>query len=210
MNNSLNRIEMFFDRRPPRERIAIFSSIMVFIFWMWLSLLAKPLWHSAHNNGATIDVVKKNVSTLNAEKDTYQSIISLSDSAYQKQMQRLESQLISLERNPLLSKKPIRQAADLQSVLQALAQTGPLLSLNQIQNVSATAASASSPTFLNQKILVKFYGDYFATLHYLEYVENLPWYLSFESVDYEVGQYPNAKVTIVLNALGAPGDSTYV
>ena len=48
-------------------------------------------------------------------------------------------------------------------------------------------------------------GSYLATLRYLHALENLPWKFFWESVDYQVTNYPNARITLDLYTLGLAG-----
>lgn len=50
-------------------------------------------------------------------------------------------------------------------------------------------------------------GSYLATLRYLRALEGLPWKFFWEGVEYEVIEYPTARVTIDLYTLGIKGDS---
>lgn len=44
-------------------------------------------------------------------------------------------------------------------------------------------------------------GDYFSIQRYIEEIEQLPWQLQWQSFDYEVTEYPKAKLSIKLNTL---------
>lgn len=50
-------------------------------------------------------------------------------------------------------------------------------------------------------------GSYLATLRYLRALEGLPWKFFWEGVEYEVIEYPNARITIDLYTLGIKGNS---
>jgi len=48
-------------------------------------------------------------------------------------------------------------------------------------------------------------GSYLATLRYLQALEALPWKFFWDGVDFEVIEYPVARVTIDIHTLGLPG-----
>ena len=50
-------------------------------------------------------------------------------------------------------------------------------------------------------------GGYLATLRYLRALEGLPWKFFWEGMDYEVIEYPTARITIDLYTLGLEGDA---
>ena len=50
-------------------------------------------------------------------------------------------------------------------------------------------------------------GGYLATLRYLRALEGLPWKFFWEGINYEVIEYPTARITIDLYTLGLEGDA---
>ncbi len=53
---------------------------------------------------------------------------------------------------------------------------------------------------------IEFSGGYLATLRYLESLEALPWQFFWDSVDYEVIDYPNSRVRLQLHTLSLSED----
>ncbi|MBU0744858.1 MAG: hypothetical protein KKE11_05775 [Gammaproteobacteria bacterium] len=52
-------------------------------------------------------------------------------------------------------------------------------------------------------ITIKFLGDYFSTMRYLQAAEKLPWRIFWDKLEYEVTEYPTAEVTIHLHTINA-------
>lgn len=48
---------------------------------------------------------------------------------------------------------------------------------------------------------IEFEGDYFSTLQYLQALENLPWGVFWDGVEYRVEEYPRARVRLLLHTL---------
>ncbi|MCB1773199.1 MAG: hypothetical protein KDI88_06245 [Gammaproteobacteria bacterium] len=53
---------------------------------------------------------------------------------------------------------------------------------------------------------IDFDGDYFATLRYLRALEQLPWQFAWDSIDYEVIEYPRSAVRLRLHTLSLSED----
>jgi MSHA biogenesis protein MshJ len=49
-------------------------------------------------------------------------------------------------------------------------------------------------------------GDYFSTLNYLKALENLPWRIHWDSIDYNVKAYPQAETRIQVYTLSFEQD----
>lgn len=202
MNNVLNTISLSFDKRDLNARFIVTFVLIIVIFLIWLFALVMPLSRTISATTKKLKIVQQNSATLTTIYDNYQLIIHSPTDAAEKKIQTLEEEITKLQRHPLLMKKVISTAEDLRKVLQAISKTGATISLGQIQILSADPVTAPKNTVLiNQKIAVEFTGNYFDTIQYLNTLDNLPWYLSFDSLEYQVDEYPNARVKLIVNAL---------
>jgi MSHA biogenesis protein MshJ len=48
---------------------------------------------------------------------------------------------------------------------------------------------------------IEFLSDYFSTLQYLKSIEQLPWPIYWDTMDYKVQEYPKADITIKFHVL---------
>lgn len=161
-----------------------------------------PLSRTISAISQKLKTAQANTIALTVVYDNYQSIIHSPTDTAEKKIQSLEVEMAKLQHHPLLMKKVISTPQDLRTVLQEISKTGPAISLGQIQMIpSDTVTAPKNPVFINQKIAVEFTGNYFDTIQYLNMLDNLPWYLSFDSLEYQVDEYPNAKVKLIINAL---------
>jgi len=62
------------------------------------------------------------------------------------------------------------------------------------------------PQIYKHGILIELRGSYTATLQYLRMLENLPWKFYWEAMRFEIDDYPNAKIIIVINTLSLNKD----
>ena len=204
MSAFLNHIMILFNKYSERQRMVFTLLLAALIFLIWLVCFMIPLSHKMHEINSRLSYVKENLTDVSAIYNEYQLIIQSPTLDAEMKIKALEEKLVKLQHHPLLAKKIIDTPADMKNLLQAISQTGSMLSLNQVQRLMAMPIlSDNSNGLLNQKISVEFDGGYAETIRYLSYLENLPWYLSFDSLDYQVSEYPNAKIKIVINALSS-------
>lgn len=189
MKDLLMTLTILFNKLDERMRLIITLSLMLFIFLAWLFLLFMPLSRTVTAHTQKINTAKKNIVTLKALYKDNELIIQSPTQTLEQQMRALEKKLLDSKKRVLEIKKIIGTPEDLRNALQAISKMPPSASLNQIQ-------------VENNKIKVDFSSNYFETIQYLQYLEKLPWYLSFDSLDYQVEEYPNAKVKLVINVLG--------
>lgn len=202
MNNWLNNISRSFDKCDINTRVIILLGFIIVIFLIWLFALAMPMSRTIGATNQKLQSVQIKLLASITVYDSYQSIIHSPTEAAEKKIRFLESELEKLQHHPLLMKKTINTPEDLKTVLQAISETGSEIILGQIHVLSSEHLTAPKNTILfSQKIAVEFTGDYFNTIRYLNYLNTLPWYLSFDSLDYQVDQYPNARVKLIINAL---------
>lgn len=70
----------------------------------------------------------------------------------------------------------------------------------------ADAGSGTAPALHQHGFAIEFSGGYMATLRYLRALEALPWRFFWDSVDYEVVDYPQSVVRLRLHTLGLSED----
>ncbi|HKC52921.1 MAG TPA: type II secretion system protein GspM [Myxococcota bacterium] len=57
------------------------------------------------------------------------------------------------------------------------------------------------PAVFKHSVVIELHGSYLATLRYLQAIEALRWRFFWDSLDYEVDEYPNASVRLTLYSL---------
>lgn len=67
-------------------------------------------------------------------------------------------------------------------------------------------ANNELPQIYKHGILIELSGSYTATLQYLRMLEKLPWKFYWEAMRFEIDEYPNAKISIVINTLSLNKD----
>ncbi|OGT47513.1 MAG: hypothetical protein A3E82_09560 [Gammaproteobacteria bacterium RIFCSPHIGHO2_12_FULL_38_11] len=204
INDFFKQYTPLFDALSLRERLAVTITIALVSFFIWYALFERPLGHYLQSLSVKMSIVKNNVQRLALNLLHYQDVLNSPTDILENQIKLLKAQLAQKQQQLSLFKRIIYTREDLQDFLQAVSQTGSMLSMDHINSDAVMPIMPSAvPNLLSQQITFQFHGRYFDSLYYLDYLEKLPWYISFDSVKYQVEQYPNAKVTVVLNVLSA-------
>ncbi len=202
MKQFLAQATLLFNQCCWQLRLLLIALIAILIFLFCLLCGFEPLAHQIHLISLKTQQIKNNVSVLELSDEDYESIGQTPRSLTEKKIELLNTQLLKLQGQPLLAKKIVLSSADLQKFLQAISKPDFMLSFDNVKKLEAVhdIHHQAGPVF-RQNILIEFQGSYFNTLHYLSYLESLPWYMSFDSFEYEVTQYPNAKIDLKLSVL---------
>jgi len=77
-----------------------------------------------------------------------------------------------------------------------------LIKLDTLPATALTESKQSQPnTIYKHGLSITFSGSYLDTLNYLKALESLPWHFIWESIDYQVIDYPTAETTIRIYTL---------
>lgn len=75
---------------------------------------------------------------------------------------------------------------------------------------TASTTAADHLSLYKHKIYIKFSGEYFAVLTYLQSLERLKWCLTWDELNYKVLAYPIAEVTLVVHTMSDKAGFLYV
>lgn len=129
----------------------------------------------------------------------------------------LETQIKSLETDTqgiLKTRAEIKQEASgelspikVRTMLYELLKATNDLTLIELKNMppkEINLPQALSQT-IEHDIDIKFIGNYFSTMHYLQSIEKLPWKIFWDKLEYKVTKYPMAEVTLSIHTIDNGG-----
>jgi MSHA biogenesis protein MshJ len=92
-------------------------------------------------------------------------------------------------------------------VLEDLLTTRYRLILLELKNLppKAVALSQNNLRIFEHGIIIKFQGDYFSTMSYLQAIEKLGWRIFWDKLEYKVIQYPKAEITLQIHTISDQG-----
>jgi MSHA biogenesis protein MshJ len=174
-----------------RIRAIIFVGLLVVIFIAWHSLL----WSGVQQKKA---FVTPQLRMAVKELKVLQNALKAAEQHWRQQNRVLASdQTPKKKSNNLVSPKEITR------VLEQLLFARHDLVLLGLQNLPEKQISPANKkmALYEYGIVIKFRGNYFATLRYLHDLESLAWPLFWDKLDYKVTNYPQAEVTLQLHTV---------
>jgi MSHA biogenesis protein MshJ len=212
-HTQIEQLELWIDARSHRERLMVLGLSFTLIYLLWYLLLDRPL-----NN--RLNVKKNEIINIAPQIKIFddQAKRILKESTSSETQRHLDSQqMASLK---------LASPEDLNNLMTAILSPNQNIKLTGLKNIAPDAITApmehdKKPSTLTvtsppapevntiqkpadkSSMQLEFQSNYFDTIAYLKQLENLPWCLSWDSLEYNVINYPNAAVTIKLHIVKA-------
>jgi MSHA biogenesis protein MshJ len=201
------QLQQWFKQRTGRERILILLAGLAVIYAFWYFLLSRPLHTSQRELDKKIVGMQAQISTFKQQTDFilntanknsyYQKLQEQKKAAGQAQglQQKLEtvkSVVIPYESLSKVTKDVLNQQEGIHLISLKKLDMTPWAPPG-IENIEALSKYAK---IYKQSFEINFHSGYFSTIRYLSRLEKLPWRLYWDSLEYNVDNYPEAQVVI--------------
>lgn len=221
----MNRVAKNVDARSQSEKLLILGILLVAIILLYLSLAYDPIRAEIASYRNQIASIQGQVS---AQQTSYASMLALSQEDPNKfANDRLvvvdQQQAILLDEIAALAGDlvtPNQMTSILTSVLERqaglellsfkneaakpLRATGELNSVDESANAQAGATQEQmAGQVYEHGLTIEFEGDFFNTLRYLKFLEEVSGSFFWDSVRFSQEDWPNAKVTLMIHTLSA-------
>lgn len=210
-----------------RERLLILASVLVISYMLISALLLGPLDQGQKNIQEQLDQIDADLLSQQSLQQVYrQAMNSDPDAVKKRQLDALQQQLLSLDESLTRLSVGLVPAAQLPQLLQDVLQpsnslrllkveTLPIAEMSLQEGVVTDAAPAvetqdealgfepEPPTagVFKHSVKVTLEGQYFQLVKYIQALEGLSWRLFWEQLNYQVTDYPTAKVEFVVYTL---------
>ena len=197
MKELLAKYQETIDKLPANARFIILAAILGIILVIWYY----SFWEDLQDS---MDAKSEQIKTLES-----------SVPALKKQLQVMEKK-IKAKRGPeaikARSTSKILSPKQARTVLHDLLMTNKHLVLLQLKNLppKAVALPNSKVKIFEHGIIIKFLGDYFSTMSYLQDIEKLPWKIFWDKLEYKVTEYPAAEITLHIHTTSKDDDWIHV
>lgn len=124
----------------------------------------------------------------------------------QQRLQAVTSEMISPRDMARFLEQLLLQEEQLTMLRLQTLSARPLLLADAQSDARSDTAADREPTLHRHGFEIEFSGGYMATLHYLQALEGLPWRFFWDSVDYQVIDYPRSVVRLKLHTLSLSED----
>lgn len=206
MNSRIHKIRDNFDEKPLKLRLLItFAAILVMLFtfdFLWISPVLKE----------STQVERKIVQTQKNIQQLADSLALVNQGVYDRKnnpafvelgqvKEQLEKVKQQLHEKTISLIKPEEMAGVLQEII-AGSQKLTLLSMNKMSPQAMFQQEDTQDIQMYRHVFeVVFTGEYIDTMQFIEELEKLPKKLNFDSLDYQVDEYPLSIITLTLSTL---------
>lgn len=199
------KLEEQVNSRSLRERVLLLTSVVMLIFILWRNLVFNYLTEST-------DQIISNKERLLTQIHLMQGQIeNLSEAIKNDSFTTLEQKLkYSIAKNITLKEKinqyiaGIESSGDMITILKSLLSEEENLKVEKIESLEDHPIfSEKSEVYLyNKGIRLEFEGNYISTALFLEKLEKSDIKILWDTLTYQVTQYPIAKITVVVHTIG--------
>ncbi|MDF1760057.1 MAG: hypothetical protein P1U40_05940 [Coxiellaceae bacterium] len=200
----------YYEGMVKREQLLAVASLLVVIagIWYWV------IWDLVEQKQV---MYKAKIAVVKREQQTFQDDILLQNARLAKdpndeikrKQKKLQDDVTKLNKELKVYSTQLLSSQGLMSAIRDITVKASNIEITSIDILpdeeEEEAKQAGSPLY-RHGVEIKFIGDYFATMAYLEQMEILPWRLFWDKIVYKVSKYPNANVTLELHTLSEKPD----
>ena len=207
----LNELIKWLNARSARERIFLAAACLTIPVLFWDSALMEPLEARRLEAEKKIASLKNDVMRLEGETEKLAKELSIDLDAQNRD--RKKSLMDSLSRlHEVVDKRTedLIPPAEMTRVLKQMLLRQAGLRLVRLESLpveplfetpEGIEVDSEGDDLFKHGVVIEVLGDYASTVLYLQALETLPRRFFWESLDYEVTEYPTARVTLTLRSL---------
>ena len=201
----MNSFMTWFDALSKREKVILISTATVAIIYAWLTYFYGPLQAEQKKLSTTLTTLKTDIAEQNLLALQIEVAGKVDPNAKNKKMLvDLKTELSNLKDQLKVDAKQFVSSQTMSAVLQQLLQKDNGLSLLELNTLPVTGlfdTPDKKSWIFKHTLNITIEGRYFDTLDYLTSLESLDWFISWDSIDFNVSEYPLATTTFQLYTL---------
>lgn len=217
ISDFMQKLRERLDALQPRERNIVLILVLVVVAFLWDLLCYSPLQNSVKNTQdeltARTDQIARltqqiNELTQTGDKNPVRQLQSRQQ-GLETAIQQLDVSIARLTGNLIPAKKMVQVLEDVlhrSSDLQLLAVTSlpvrRLIAEPKEKETGVAAANETGHLYLHA-VELELRGSYFEALAYLQALEDLPWQVIWDQLEYRVDGYPQAEIRLRINTLSS-------
>ncbi len=197
MNESL--LERF-NQLSLREKTMVLATLIVVLWGILDTLIYQPLSTEKKQLSSELSTIQAQVSTQQQMAAEIESIGKINPNALNsQQLQAMKAEIKQLKQKVSEGDKQFVPAHLMTEVLGNILKQNSGLELVKLETLAVSTLSESDKDnnwVYRHGLSYTFSGNYFNTLNYLKALEALPWRFNWDSINYQVKEYPIAEVTL--------------
>lgn len=200
-----------------RERVLLFCVVLGITYYLWHGLVLDTMFGSKEKIAENIKLVKQQVVQLAEQINAVAELTRLNPKVeLSERINLLKKEKQEYEDSIMVLTKQLIPPQEMAKLLEEILVRDHDLTLVQMENTAEEPIFKQSGSGKGQKeqkeeeqvnqiyrhgLKLEFKGTYFATQHFLQKLEKLPWKLLWYEFHYQVQDYPVASVKVVIYTL---------
>lgn len=196
----LNKLQERFQSLTPREKVTVVAAFLAALWSGWDHFIYQPI-------ALKQNTLKQQLTSLKTEITSQQQIAALLENSgnidpnvdNQTKLAELKAQYSRLQEQVMLGNKKFVPPSLMAKALSDMLKQNQHLTLIKLDTLPITtllAAKQQQHPIYKHGLSITFTGNYIDTVNYLKALEALPWAIVWDSIDYQVKDYPMAEITI--------------
>lgn len=196
----LNKLQERFESLTSREKIIVFVALLAALWSSWDNLFYQPI--SLKQNTLT-----QQLSNINSQLASQQQVEAQLENnnktdpnaVNQAKLLELKTQYSGLQEQIMFGDKKFVPASLMAKALSDMLKQNQQLTLVKLDTLPTSTlldAKQQHHPIYKHGLAITFTGNYTDTVNYLKALEALPWAIVWDSIDYQVKEYPVAEITI--------------
>jgi MSHA biogenesis protein MshJ len=202
-----------FSRLQQREKLMLWGGSLLLTLWLALIYLLQPTWQSIDKAQSQLQVLQRQNKEMQQQaQQLQQQLIVDIDSELRSRISILQQQQQQLNNQIRQGTSNFIGAEQMVSLLQNMLQSSSAVQVTSLhtsapQPVRLQGQHDDDGTMLFQhKLTLEMSGDYTKLYQVLQRIEQLPWLVSWTSLQYKVTTYPTAQLTLELGTVSENED----
>ncbi|HEY9042714.1 MAG TPA: hypothetical protein VIN66_11065 [Rheinheimera sp.] len=202
-----------FNQLQHREKVLIWGGSLILTLWLGVVYLLEPGWQSMDKAKMQLDATQRQQQQTQQQSEELRQQLSTDiDRDYRERLAVLQQQQVQLNEQIKLSASHFIGAEQMVTLLQNMLQSSQGVQLASLQTlppvpVRLDGQAETEPTLMYQHtIKLVMTSDYAKLYQVLQRIEQLPWLVSWQGLQYRVTEYPLADMTIELGTVSENED----
>jgi MSHA biogenesis protein MshJ len=194
-----------FNQFSSREKAMVLGTLLVIVWSIFDSVAYQPLSTELDQLSNELSSIKLQLSNQQQTAEQIENLAKTDINGNNRtQQQQLKNRIKQLKQQLGESDKQFVPAHLMAEVLGNILKQNTGLELIHLETLAVTPLSQTTQGnawVYRHGLAYTFRGNYFITLSYLKSLESLPWRFHWDSIDYQVKEYPIAESTIRIYTL---------
>ena len=189
-----------FNSLTVREKTIFFPTLLIVVWAAWDAYIYQPIKTKQEQLTKELNAINIQLSAQQQAATQIEALGKIDpDQANKHKLTEVKLELQKLKQQLDIGDKKFVPAGFMAEVLRDMLKQNTGLKLIRLETLPVTTLSESSQQqswVYRHGLSITLSGNYFNTLNYLKSLESLPWRFNWDSIDYQVIEYPVAKTTL--------------